>query len=146
MRFFFLLFIALPVLELIGFAVIWPKLGFLRAVAWLILGIVAGSMVIKSVGTQSFKRVQSGEDVFLVPDLFDAFCRLLAGILLIFPGFISDFLALLFLVPVLRRFVFRLAGTQQTPSHTAPSGAASRDENTGDNLTIEGDYRRIDRE
>ncbi len=141
MRFFLLLFLMLPVIELVGFFVIGAKIGLARSVLWLITATTIGVMVIKSAGTQSWTRMRQGENAFVVPDLFDALCRLLAGVLLVFPGFISDFIALLFLTPVLRHAIFRLTGTTTSVNQNEAAPPAS-----GNGTIIDGEYRHLDQD
>lgn len=143
MRFFLLLFLLLPVIELVGFFVIGAKIGLARSVLWLIAATTAGVMVIKSAGTQSWTRMRQGEDALVVPDLFDALCRLLAGVLLAFPGFISDFIALLFLMPILRHAIFRFTQTAPVNKNEAPSQPPHT---SGNSTIIDGEYRRLDQD
>ncbi len=42
--------------------------------------------------------------------VFDSICRLAAGILLILPGFFSDFLAILLLAPQVQGHLYRIMG------------------------------------
>lgn len=107
MNIFLLLFIALPLLEIAGFVVIGGAIGLGMTMLWLIGSVMLGFSVLRGQGGV-WSRVQTADDdLFMIEGMFDAVCLLLAGLLLIFPGFVSDFLALPLLVPQLRRLLFR---------------------------------------
>ncbi len=123
--------LAFPVLELIGIISIWGDIGA-WTLLWLFLAAVAGSTLI------------SLERVAFMPGLAAAMLaggnplatlkasglRFLAGLLLIFPGAISDVLALLLLL---------WAGFRPPPPRTPRGpGAAANDD------VIEGEFRRMD--
>ena len=60
-----------------------------------------------------------------------------AGLLLIFPGMISDFFAVVVMIGPLRRRVARWLGGSQAEPYVPTRDSASAD-------TIEGDFRRVD--
>ena len=107
MNIFFYIFVLLPLLEIAGFIVIGGKIGLGASLLWLIGAGMLGSWVLRGRGG-IWARVQTADDdLFMVEGMFDALCLLVAGLLLVFPGFISDFLALPLLVPAVRGLIFR---------------------------------------
>lgn len=107
MNMFLLLFILFPVLEIAGFVVIGGEIGLGATLIWLIASGALGVSVLRGHG-DIWARIQTtDDDLFVIEGMFDAVCLLAAGLLLVFPGFVSDFIALPLLVPPLRRLIFR---------------------------------------
>lgn len=147
MNIFFYIFVLLPLLEIAGFIVIGGKIGLGASLLWLIGAGMLGSWVLRGRGG-IWARVQTADDdLFMVEGMFDALCLLVAGLLLVFPGFISDFLALPLLVPAVRGLIFRRL--QKNPdgiirrhvrfSHTTRHGGGERQ-----STVIEAEYTEID--
>lgn len=130
---FFALFILLPLLELFVFVKACDEIGFFVALALLILAALIGGTLVRHQGFQTIIAMQDAMDRGKVPldALFDGFCIVMAGVLLIFPGFITDVLAILLLLPHLRN-VMRGFIRKHPDWHTHDSG------------TIEGEYEYID--
>ncbi len=129
---FFVLFVLFPLLELWVFVEACGEIGFFTALILLILAGVIGSGLVRYQGFQTVLAMHDALDRGRLPlnELFDGFCTVAAGILLIFPGFLSDILAVLLLMPrmrgLLRGFV------QKHPNwHTSDTGV------------IEGEYERV---
>jgi UPF0716 protein FxsA len=97
--------LALPVMELAAFIAVAAQIGFLPALALIAAGSFAGLLVLRHAGGNHIARVRValGEGSFtaLQADSSGGLI-LLAGILLAIPGFITDALGLLLLVPPLR--------------------------------------------
>jgi UPF0716 protein FxsA len=98
--------LALPLLELVAFIAVSALIGFGWAFGLVLAGSVAGFLILRHAGVNHLERVRvalgDGNFTALRADS-SAGPILLAGILLLIPGFITDFLALLLLVPPLRR-------------------------------------------
>ena len=96
----------LPFLELAAFIAVAAEIGFLPALALSALGSFAGLLVLRHAGGSHIARVKValGEGSFgaLQADGRGSLI-LLAGILLLIPGFITDALGLLLLVAPLRQ-------------------------------------------
>ena len=94
-----LLMLSFPVLEAIGIFWVAHMIGS-WVLLWLLLAAVAGVMLIRvervAWGARMLFSVQSGADPFT--SLFASGRILLAGGLLVFPGFISDIIALVLLL------------------------------------------------
>ena len=104
----FSLIALLPVLEIIGFVVIGGHIGLGWTLLWLLADTIAGVHLLKLAGSGAMLRPRPGGDdeLFQVEDAFDSLCLMIAGLLLLFPGFISDFFALPFLFPPVRHWLF----------------------------------------
>lgn len=110
-----MLFAGLLVAVAAEVAVFWlvaAQIGFLWALALLVVVSALGPFVVKRAGfgvlAHTRERLERGE----VPtkELFDGLVVLAGGVLICVPGFIGDALGLLLMVGPVRRFVTGLAG------------------------------------
>ena len=136
MRIFFLL---LPWLELFTLIQLGIETSALTALGYVFLTFFAGLFVLRMQGAGMFNRLremQSGR--VLGPQmLLDDMAVGVAGLLLMFPGMISDLAAILVMIGPLRRRLARwLTGPQPEPY--------SPQQDQSGPTTIEGDFRRVD--
>ncbi|MCH8182632.1 MAG: FxsA family protein [Proteobacteria bacterium] len=104
MGFILLLFILTPIVEIAvfiqvgGLIGLWPTLGLVVATA------VAGTALLRRQGLATMRsaRESLARGEFPVNEIFDGACLLASGLLLLTPGFITDFLGALFLAPMFR--------------------------------------------
>ena len=100
----FALLVVLFIAELWVLIQVAVHFGVLNTVALLVLMPMLGIWLVKRAGLAVFRRVQTTLDAGGVPhrELIDGFLLLIAGVLLIVPGFITDAMGLLLLVPPVR--------------------------------------------
>lgn len=98
----FLLFVFLEVFVIVEVS---ASVGVLAVLIWLILMVVAGISIIRSAVFDMRAAAVTG-----VAPLGTAF-KILAGIMLMFPGFISDSIAVLMLIPFIREIFSSRYGT-----------------------------------
>lgn len=148
-----LAFAALPLLE-IGLLI---RLGQVIGIWWLAVIVIGtavlGTYVIRRVGLSVFERALSrlGTEREGFPPLFDGFLQVLAGLLLIFPGVISDMLGLFLLVPQIRHLVIRtgllklvtLFHYQAEVSRETFRATSGETPTDGEGIVIEGEYERV---
>jgi UPF0716 protein FxsA len=105
-----LFFVLLPLLEIAGFVVVGREIGALATVGLVILSSIAGSLLLRHQGFGVMARVRTEMDAGRDPSrqLAHGAMIVLAAILLIIPGFITDIVALLFLLPPVRDLAWRL--------------------------------------
>ena len=108
---FFLLFIALPALEVILLIKIGGQLGALNTVALIFLTAIVGIYFAKIQGIQTLKSgmVNLYQNRMPVYEIMSGASIAIAALLLIVPGFFTDFLGFLLLVPFTRKLLFKLA-------------------------------------
>jgi|SRR5690242_5656658 len=103
-----LMLLALPFLELAAFVAVAAAIGFGWALGLVLAGSLTGALMLRSAGGAHIGRVRValGEGTFtaLQADSRGSLV-LLAGILLLIPGFITDVIALFVLVILLRRIL-----------------------------------------
>ncbi|MDD7805891.1 MAG: FxsA family protein [Endozoicomonas sp. (ex Botrylloides leachii)] len=109
MRFFFILFIILPILEIFVFIKVGSIIGALNTVALVILGGVIGLYIIRQQGFRAALRARAQMSQGQVPamDMIESFFMVIAGLLIMLPGFISDILGIALLIPLVRQAVLR---------------------------------------
>ena len=98
------LFVVAPLVELAVIVQVSGALGVLNTLGLLIAVSILGAWLAKREGLSVLQRIQSALDQGRLPsrDVVDGGLILLAGSLMIAPGFISDCLALLLLIPPTR--------------------------------------------
>jgi UPF0716 protein FxsA len=104
LRVLVVLFVVMPIAELAVIVRIGQSIGVLDTVVLLLVVGALGGWLVKREGIGVARRLQATVATGGVPgvELVDAFLILLAGALLLAPGFISDVLAIALLVPPVR--------------------------------------------
>ena len=102
-----LLFIAVPFAEIYVLLQVGHAIGVLNTLALLILVSIVGAWLAKREGLGVIRRMQAAVEAGRVPgkELIDGFLILLAAALMLTPGFLTDILAILLLLPPVRAVV-----------------------------------------
>jgi len=105
-----LFILALPLLEIAGFVVVGRQVGALATVGLVLATSIAGSLLLRHQGFGVMARVRAEMDAGRDPSsqLAHGAMIVLAAILLIIPGFITDIFAILLLLPPVRNLAWRL--------------------------------------
>lgn len=112
-----LLFVVLPIVELYVFVQVAQGWGFFNALGLIVLVSILGVAVVRHQGLRVWRRFQEQVLARQVPDreIADGVALLVAGVLLIVPGFVTDAVGVLLLLPPvragLRALLVRRAGT-----------------------------------
>jgi UPF0716 protein FxsA len=103
------LFIGVPFAEIYVLLQVGDAIGVVNTLGLLILISVVGAWLAKREGLGVLRRMQRSIDSGRVPgtELVDGFLILLAGALMLTPGFLTDILAILLLLPPVRAVVRR---------------------------------------
>ena len=101
-----LLFISVPLIELVLLLFIADKTSFWFTLGLVILTGIAGSVLARSQGWQTYHRIQQELAQGRMPaqELLDAVLIFCAGALLLTPGVLTDLFGLSLLIPPMRRF------------------------------------------
>ncbi len=91
-----------PILELLTLLALGREIGFGSFILYLLGTFVVGVNLIRSAGFNSVKMASPAV-------VLEAPFRLMAGVLILVPGLISDVLAILILVPFVRKLVWLFA-------------------------------------
>ena len=108
---FFIFFIALPALEIFLFIKIGGQVGALNTVALIFLTAIIGVYFAKLQGIQTLKSGMLNLYQNKLPfyEIISGASIAIAALLLIIPGFFTDFIGFLFLIPFTRKFFFSIA-------------------------------------
>lgn len=103
-----LFFLALPFLEIAGFVIVGRQIGALATVGLVLASTIAGAMLLRHQGFGVMRRVRAEVAAKRDPSrqLAHGAMLVLAAILLIIPGFLTDIFALLLLLPPVREFAW----------------------------------------
>ena len=108
---FFLLFIGLPALEIFLMIKIGGAVGAFNTVLLIFLTAIIGIYFAKLQGIQTLKSgmVNLYQNKLPVYEILSGASIAIAALLLIVPGFFTDFLGFLFLIPFTRKIIFSIA-------------------------------------
>ena len=108
---FFLLFIGLPALEIFLLIKIGGQIGALNTVALIFITAIIGIYFAKLQGIQTLKSgmVNLYQNKMPVYEMMSGASIAIAALLLIIPGFFTDLIGFLLLIPFTRKIFFRIA-------------------------------------
>lgn len=103
----FILFAAIPVIELYLVIKVGSLIGALPTVALLLAISLAGAWLVRHQGVGILRRIQAELAQGRLPaaELLDGALVLVGGVLLLTPGFFTDLLGLFFLIPFTRAII-----------------------------------------
>lgn len=114
MRFSFLpiVILMMPILEIAGFIVVGKAIGLWLTLALVLFTSFLGLLILRLGGIGMVRNLQDAGRTGAQPadELVNGAMRVVAGILLFIPGFITDILGLLLLSPAIRRFIWKAFG------------------------------------
>lgn len=150
---FFILFILIPLAELYVFGAVGGRIGLFNALSLALLTAIIGGAIVRHQGLQTLKDVQTAMNQGKIPmgELFDGICLIAAGATLITPGFITDTIGFLLLVPAIRRGLRHIIATHTTwavhGSQTSYKGQYGEHPRTyHDKTVIDVEYEELDDE
>jgi UPF0716 protein FxsA len=99
----------LPLAEIAGFLIVGRAIGVAATLALVVLGFVVGSFLLRRQGIGILKRMSAEGRNGTMPgrELLDPAMNVIASLLFIIPGFLSDILAILLLIPPVRNLLWR---------------------------------------
>ena len=127
---FFLLFICLPALEIYLLIEVGEQVGALNTVALIFLTAIIGLYFAKHQGLQTLKSgmINLYQNKIPIYEIMSGASIAIAAFLLIVPGFFTDFIGFLLLVPFTRKILFNLTLRKKT-----------KNDNKSQNKTIDGE-------
>ena len=101
------LFIGVPLVEIALFIEVGGLIGLWPTIGIVILTAVIGTALLRQQGLATLQRAQAELDAQRMPvrELFDGACLLVAGVLLLTPGFFTDAVGFALLIPPLRSVI-----------------------------------------
>jgi UPF0716 protein FxsA len=131
-----LLFFLFPLAEIAVFILIGNAIGILATLALVVASSVIGATMLRDAGLLTLFRLEErrGDPATI---LAEGGTRILAGILLLIPGFLSDLAAIALLTPIFRKPLMsgavNLAGRRRPGRSRAPT-------------IVDGEFTRLDRD
>lgn len=155
-RWLLLFFIVTPIVEMYLLLTVGDIIGALPTIALVLLTAVIGVTLLRRQGLATLNRAQDrmAQGALPVAEMADGILLAVAGPLLLTPGFVTDGMGFVLLVPAVRRSLGALinrrlivVGGQNMSAHSMHSNAAGRgpvDPARPSGDVIEGEYRRED--
>ena len=105
---FFIIFLGIPAIEIFLLIKVGGKIGALNTVGLIFLTAVIGIYFVKLQGIQTLKSgmVNLYENKMPIYELITGASLAIAALLLIIPGFFTDFVGFLLLIPFTRKIIF----------------------------------------
>lgn len=139
-----LVFVAAPLVELYLLIEVGSVIGALPTIALSVLTALLGGALVRLQGFRVLFRAQASLEKREVPafELLEGALLLLVGLALLLPGFVTDAIGFLLLIPPLRRrLILRWLATR---GGLAPAEPEHKDGARRSERILEGEYRRED--
>ena len=137
-------FIAVPLIEIGLFVQVGGAIGLWPTLAVVLVTAMAGTALLRRQGLDALARVQQSMEKGEAPlePVFDGFCLLAAGMLLLTPGFFTDAIGFALFIPPLRHALLGLiAARVQVHGHASAHHSGRNSAHVGD--IIDGDWQDI---
>jgi len=117
-----LAFIAIPLIEIAVFIEVGGFIGLWWTLAVVVATAVGGAFMLRRQGLATLRRAQAhmAEGRMPLREVFDGLCLLIAGALLLTPGFVTDLAGGLLLLPPVRTILGRMVASQIVASGQFP--------------------------
>ena len=144
-RTIFALFLVVPILEIYLLIQVGSLIGALPTVFLVVFTAVAGAWLLRRQGFATLGRVQATMARGEIPaiEMLEGAMLLIGGALLLTPGFFTDAIGFVCLIPALRRSVIRWAIRRGAINASVPGGPKAGSREHGPR-TIEGEYWKDD--
>lgn len=147
---FSLLLLALPLIEIAVFVLVGSHIGVLPTIGLVVLSGIAGGILLRIQGFGILSRIRQQIEADRDPgrELAHGVMVLLAGILLLIPGFVTDILGILLFIPAIRDLGWYLVRDriQIVGGFGRGFGASPRADGRGDRKTIDLDEDEYSKE
>ena len=127
--FILIIFIAVPIVEIGVFIELGGRIGLWNTITLIVLMAMLGAWLLRRQGLRTLQRAQEcfARNEFPMDELFDGVCLLVAGALLLTPGFVTDLMGFLLFIPFVRGHLRLWAGRFLMRGNNAGPGAAGED-------------------
>ena len=144
---FFLFFIAIPIVEVILFITVGKYIGLWNTILIIIVTGIIGAILVKSQGVAIFNKALEEIKSNKMPlfSIFEGIAILIAGAFLLTPGFLTDTLGCVLLIPKTRNIIIKYI-TSYLEKKTIYKKKSKYDKNEEDkkNKIFEGSFEEID--
>lgn len=142
----FLLFVAVPIIEIGLFIQVGGFLGLWPTLAIVILTALVGTSLMRAQGMAALRKLQSNIESGGNPadPIANGAFILVAGLLLLTPGFFTDTLGLLLLVPPVRQGIIRNVAARLKVSATMYASGYDRKTKYASDAVLDGDFEVVE--
>lgn len=140
---FFLIFFIIPFIEIALFMGVGGEIGILKTLLLCFITAVIGGFLVRAQGLNTLMRGRSAlaDGELPIDHIFDGFCIVIAGALLLTPGFFTDCIGFSLLVPpvrkILKTYMSQRIDILRTNEVQEPRKRTPND-------VVDGEFRRID--
>jgi UPF0716 protein FxsA len=153
----FLLFAILPIIEIALLINVGEQIGGWNTVAIVILTAFAGAHLVRQQGLTTLIQAQQKMQMGALPgqEMAEGLLLVIAGVLLVTPGFVTDTIGFLFCLPVSRPFIasrllkslsVRVVNHATTSQFTGQNQTNQSFNDASDGEIFEGEFERKDEE
>ncbi|MGD8914763.1 MAG: FxsA family protein [Candidatus Thiodiazotropha sp.] len=142
---FLLLFVGVPLAELYFLIKVGSQIGAFSTIFLTVFTALLGGWMVRAQGFSTLNKVRGSMERGEVPafEMMEGAVLLVCGFLLLLPGFITDVVGFIFLVPPIRRWLLAL-GLQQG-GVMGPAGSETGESyRSRERRVIEGEYKHED--
>ena len=144
---FYLFFIVIPLIEVMLFITIGKYIGLWNTIIIIIITGIIGAILVKSQGitilNKALEEIKSNKIPIL--SIFEGIAILIAGAFLLTPGFLTDTLGCILLIPKTRNLIISYITTHlKKRTVYKEKSTYYPDEEDKKNKIFEGDYEEID--
>tara|TARA_B100000965_G_C19322642_1_gene639371 strand:+ start:192 stop:614 length:423 start_codon:yes stop_codon:yes gene_type:complete len=138
MRYFILLLLIFPFIEIYALIVIGNSVGALNTIFWILFTGVIGVYLLRNQGLKTLMEMRSNQPTFepTADNFLKTIFTPIGGFFLLIPGFITDLIGILILLPMTRIFILGLLFNYLTPFNLA------KGRNKQNNDWIEGEFKK----
>lgn len=143
---FLIIFVIIPILEISVFLAVGEQIGLLTTLLLALLTAIIGGILVKQQGMQTLMALQKSLGAGKMPmnELFDGFCLIFAGATLITPGFVTDTIGFLLLIPAVRHVTRNYLKTHTSWAMQSRESTFTHHSTIDDPNVIEAEYKRVD--
>ena len=141
-----IIFIGVPLIEIGLFIQVGQAIGLWSTLAVVILTAVIGTWLLRQQGLRTLQKFQMEVAQGAIPTvtLFDGICLLVAGVLLLTPGFFTDAIGFLLFVPAFRQVMRQFFAARIQASSTFTYQQSSPYQEPKGPTVIDGEYEELD--
>ncbi len=138
-------FLLVPLAEIAVLIQVGSWLGVAPTLALIVLSAVIGTWMLRRQGFGVLARAQRllEQGVLPVAEVFEGFCLVVAGALLLAPGFITDLVGAALLLPPVRALLYRRLGHYLERHVPQPPGARPGAPN-GHGTVVDGEFEELE--
>lgn len=142
-RILFLLFVVIPIVEIWLLIQVGSVIGALPTIALLLLTAIIGVVLLRHQGLQTLMRGRERMNAGELPatEMLEAMVLTISGVLLVAPGFATDIVGFMGLVPPLRRWLVAKVAPRMVVMGGVDGAQAGFDRGP---RTLEGEFTRQD--